>query len=140
MQLFRPMRSDPRNPAQPVLVMDSSTSRGLGARRDDQREDDSWDVRVVNGMVRSHVSEGISVSINGLAGLPPSRLPRRNGGNGPDDPIWMLDLERTPLPKALILTRAVENPAKGYVEPAIAMPIQVYEQAIWTTQVDWVRI
>lgn len=121
-RLFRGMIED-----QDGLPLVIGTARGLGVRRDN-------DIPVDDDGLCSPGLGGMSVAYDTPLNLPPHRRSSEHGGTGPD-PVWELD--EAELPDFLVYREDDELDGHGFIEPAYAMEIQDYEEALATTRTLW---
>lgn len=122
-RLYRSMRT-----AGDGLPAAGSTARALGARREiDIRVDD--DGMVVGG------GGGMSVAPDSPMNLPGHRRPPQYGGTG-KDPVWELDAVE--LGNELVYREdPLMSGVHGFVEPAMRMPFDGYQDALLRTRGAW---
>jgi hypothetical protein len=103
------------------------TARTLGVRP-------TVDIPVVAGQVRPNTG-GMSVAPDRVDNLPPLRRPPAHGGSG-KDPVWCLDLARL----GGDLQYRPDSAAHGLIEPARAMSLDPFQEALAKTAPDWQRV
>ena len=124
--LFRAMRETPQGSPQV-----GPTGRTLGVRP-------GIDIRAIKPHERVVQGEGgMSVSPHDPCNLPEHRRPSAFLGFG-RDPVWRI--EEHQLPSTLAYRPDPRNANHGFVEPAGSMTLQEYQQAIASTQPNWVLI
>lgn len=124
-KLFRAMRPDETDPTRPRC---GPTARTLGVRP-------GVDVPVADdGSVRPGTG-GMSVTPDDPRRLPPHRRPRALGGEG-KDPVFVI--HDTALGERLGHRPDPSRPgAHGFVEPALPVPAEQYQQALCDTGPRW---
>jgi len=120
--LYRAMREDPFGG--PVI---GPSARTLGVRP-------HVDIVVVAGQVWPNMG-GMSVAPDRPENLHPLRRPPKYGGSG-KDPIWCI--EATLLGNDLQFRR--DSPTHGLIEPARAMLLDEYQQALQATTALWKKM
>jgi hypothetical protein len=78
-------------------------------------------------------SGGMSVS-RSLKELAPWRRPNTLSGGECKHPGWVLDTRRLP---EFLVARREEGTGHAYIEPAYAMDLDAYQDALASTRADW---
>ncbi|MGH7436528.1 MAG: hypothetical protein ACRENE_12715 [Polyangiaceae bacterium] len=89
-----------------------------------------------DGMVRPGIG-GMSVTPNDPSGLPPHLRPISLAGGQSTLPVFVIGA--SDLGPSLRFQRAKRHPERhGYVEPAMAMKLEAYQNALGSTVSEWV--
>jgi hypothetical protein len=92
-----------------------------------------WDIPIDEEGVVAPETGGMSVN-RSLSELPRHRRPRSQGGTG-DDPAWKLSV--SDLPDSLVFRQ--DSTSHAVIEPAYAMELGDYEDALAVTRDSWIE-
>jgi hypothetical protein len=127
-KLYRAM-----TPAADGLPQVSRSARSLGVRTPD--ESNRPDVTATDPAdIIQPGTGGMSTAANDPANLPPLRRPTALGGTG-KDPVWELDTDDL----GPDLQARQDGKTHVLIEPARAMTLDEFEQALTATRAKWVR-